>query len=421
MISQFLSNTQMSTAPVAAGTPPVLADDAAATGGFSGLLATLGAVASDISDGEGAAQVVADGADAADQPADPLALALAASTELPAIAGTGKDLPVAAAELPGGDADPALPARGAGTGAGEATAARTPGSALSSPENTSSPGTTPAQANARPAVAIEVAPRPSSPAGEAGGTNSVHQAATGALDASAGREAAQRDGGRNQGDPQSAARTIAEQAGAALAKSSSDQMTFAATTTAAAANGVAAGGGQGALAQNAAAIPAPGAPNVETSNPFSADKPAIETQVARELGRIVDSLASAREAFSAKAATLALDHAEFGEVSLRFDQRRDGQLAVQLSAADPDAHRAIAAAVAERPALAAGDNGSAGTNNQTGGGASARAGAERDGAGTDAGGPGRERRDGGRDAQRNAEGQPARSTPQGSGRAAVYA
>lgn len=81
-------------------------------------------------------------------------------------------------------------------------------------------------------------------------------------------------------------------------------------------------------------------------------RPAIDTQVTRELGRVIDSLASAREAQTAKTATLAVEHSEFGELSLRFSQRSDGQLAVQLSAADLDAHRAVAAALAERSAFA---------------------------------------------------------------------
>ncbi|MEC9067917.1 MAG: hypothetical protein VX569_11625, partial [Pseudomonadota bacterium] len=172
---------------------------------------------------------------------------------------------------------------------------------------------------------------------------------------------------------------------------------------------------------------APAAPG-EGATPFPADKPAIETQLARELGRIVDSLASAREAVTAKAATLALDHAEFGDLSLRFDQRRDGQLSVQLSAADPEAHRAIAAAVAERPApaFAQGDGAPANGAGQAGSGPSARGGAEREGNadghgpdGNPAEGNGRDRRDGGRDARPDGGSQPG--TPRSDGRAAVYA
>lgn len=149
-----------------------------------------------------------------------------------------------------------------------------------------------------------------------------------------------------------------------------------------------------ATAQSAPAQAAPAAPLVaqaasgaersaDGAQPFTPARLSLDTQVTRELGRIVDTLASAREALTGKSATLSISHNEFGELSLRFDQRRDGQLAVQISAADPEAHRAVAAAVAERPALAQSDAG--GANGQQGqsaaGGAGRGAAAERDGNG----------------------------------------
>ncbi|WP_338447366.1 hypothetical protein V5F89_06180 [Pelagerythrobacter marensis] len=447
MISQLLSNTPMSATPTKGEPRPAPGEDNAEAGGFSGLLATLGSAVRGAASGENAGEDMlavsgaADEGEAAEQAPDPLALALAVDAELPAIAGTGKVLPVSAAELPAGTVPPAeggsaaaamptLLGRGAGTVASEIPAGRTTGAPALSAENAPSPGAAAIQQAARPAVAIEVAPRPSNLAGEIGGTGPLHQAAGTALDVSAGREAGQREGGghmRNQSDAQPAPRATAEQAAAANPKPSAEQATFAATAAAAtAASGGASGGAQGGLAPNAAAIPAPGAPSVETANPFTANRPAIETQVARELGRIVDSLASAREAFTARAATLALDHAEFGELSLRFDQRRDGQLAVQLSATDPEAHRAIAAAVAERPTVANGDAGAASGQNgaQAGGNASARAGAERgDGGFAEDRAAGRDRREPGRDADRHSggRGQPGGQAASGNGRAAIYA
>jgi hypothetical protein len=74
-------------------------------------------------------------------------------------------------------------------------------------------------------------------------------------------------------------------------------------------------------------------------------KASMQVDALRDLTRIVDSLAAAREVFAPATEALSIDHAEFGELSLRFDQRRDGALSVQLSASTPDAHRAVAQAV----------------------------------------------------------------------------
>jgi hypothetical protein len=74
-------------------------------------------------------------------------------------------------------------------------------------------------------------------------------------------------------------------------------------------------------------------------------RPAMQAQALHDLTRIVDRLAAAREVFAPATEALAINHAEFGELSLRIDQRRDGFLSVQLSAASPDAHRAVAQAV----------------------------------------------------------------------------
>lgn len=106
---------------------------------------------------------------------------------------------------------------------------------------------------------------------------------------------------------------------------------------------------------------APASPTLATSTTPSATQlssvvrfqPAA-TLTPHDLAQVVERLAAAREAFAPAAAAIAIDHAEFGELSLRFEQRRDGQLAVQLAATDPEAHRAIVAAVAAERSNATG-------------------------------------------------------------------
>lgn len=65
----------------------------------------------------------------------------------------------------------------------------------------------------------------------------------------------------------------------------------------------------------------------------------------QDLAAIVDRLSAAREALAPATAALSIDHAEFGALSLKFDQQADGALTVQLAAATPEAHRAISAAM----------------------------------------------------------------------------
>jgi hypothetical protein len=99
----------------------------------------------------------------------------------------------------------------------------------------------------------------------------------------------------------------------------------------------------------AQALPAEGSP---AGRPVEIARPTLHSDALQDLTRVVERLAAARDAFAPAATVLALRHDEFGELSLSFDQQRDGQLAVRLSAADPDAHRAIGAAVGERSAAA---------------------------------------------------------------------
>jgi hypothetical protein len=95
--------------------------------------------------------------------------------------------------------------------------------------------------------------------------------------------------------------------------------------------------------------------------------------LAQDLSAIVDRLVAAREVMAPATAALALSHAEFGEMTLRFEQQQDGQLTVGIAASNAEAHRAVAAALAvERNPAAGGDrpngesqqqNGSARTSN----------------------------------------------------------
>lgn len=71
----------------------------------------------------------------------------------------------------------------------------------------------------------------------------------------------------------------------------------------------------------------------------------VRDSAPHDIAAVVDRLAAARDALAPAAATLAIDHAEFGELSLRFDQKADGGLSVQVAAATPEAHRAISQAV----------------------------------------------------------------------------
>lgn len=91
---------------------------------------------------------------------------------------------------------------------------------------------------------------------------------------------------------------------------------------------------------------APGSP--AATPPAGAAAPAIVPAPVDPLGdlaAIVDRLAAAREALAPAAASLALAHAEFGALTLRFEQQQDGRLLVGLSAQDADAQRALAAAL----------------------------------------------------------------------------
>lgn len=84
-------------------------------------------------------------------------------------------------------------------------------------------------------------------------------------------------------------------------------------------------------------------------------KAASPASTLHDLTSVVDRLVAAREALAPATAAITVQHGELGDLSLRFDQHRDGHLAVQLSASDPDAHRAIVAAVSDAGFRAAAD------------------------------------------------------------------
>lgn len=84
-----------------------------------------------------------------------------------------------------------------------------------------------------------------------------------------------------------------------------------------------------------AATPAPGAP---PPLPEAGPRP-------HDFTALVDRLVAARETLQPQSATLAVQHADFGQISLRL--RHDGDaLSVALTSADPDFARAVAAAPA---------------------------------------------------------------------------
>lgn len=401
MISQLLSQTKTPSILDLGGAQPAKGGAAGPQGAFALVLSMLGGAVQGKQGAEGADEAVGKTAAAAGE------IATVPGVTLPDVAGTGKTLPDAAEALPEKTPDVAAPADAAPADGATAmlalvapqivqadaavpavTEGKMPASTPQLPaglplaaQQLASDAAAPAKGEgakpaAQPAVAIQVAPVPSEGTAQrdpALPTEKPQADLATRLQpntASADRQP-QRDLAGGERPAADAAVKVASKAPAEAAP------TQPMTPAPAPATPIAA---------------APAAPAADAAPAVAADKPAIETGIARELSRIVDSLASAREAMTAKGATLALDHAEFGELSLRFDQRRDGQLAVQLAAADPDAHRAVAAAVADRPAFAQPDGSQ--QNAQNGGNASARGAlADRDGGSAEGNAPRHERQD----------------------------
>jgi hypothetical protein len=121
---------------------------------------------------------------------------------------------------------------------------------------------------------------------------------------------------------------------------------------------------------NSAASPAASADSapLQTVQATSPSAPAAPSAV--DINAALDRLVAAREALMPAATALAVDHAEFGEVTIRFEQSTDGRLSAELAAADPDLRRAVTAAVAADRGMSSGaesDGGrSAGTGNPRG-------------------------------------------------------
>lgn len=419
MISQLLSQSKAPSILDLGAATPAAGAEAGVQGAFSRLLSALGAAAQGVQGKETVSEAAAEGEGEA-----------LPATGQPDLAGTGKILPADAEALPeaaenAGAAEAALaalartppqvvqPVAGEPAAkAGQASAPATAASALPLVPQLPAGLPLPVQAEgevakpATPSVAIQVAPLPASGETAAAPRDLALAAEKPAADFAARLQPAGASAERGR-DPAAGDRPAAEPAARAPGRIAAEPASVQAPVPA-----------QPAVvaAASSAAAASDAAPS------FTADKPAVETGIARELSRIVDSLASAREAMTAKGATLALDHAEFGELSLRFDQRRDGQLGVQIAAADPDAHRAVAAAVAaDRPAFAQGDGSAPGSqqNAQGGGSATARGGssADRDGGSAESNASHRERHEGRRPADADTSGQ---GTRRGDG-SAIYA
>lgn len=92
---------------------------------------------------------------------------------------------------------------------------------------------------------------------------------------------------------------------------------------------------------------APVAPGPGNANP-AALQPTVANPAPHDFALLIDRLVAAREGALPHSATLALAHAEFGQVELRFASDADG-LSVAFSSADPDFTRAVQAAAALVP------------------------------------------------------------------------
>jgi hypothetical protein len=97
------------------------------------------------------------------------------------------------------------------------------------------------------------------------------------------------------------------------------------------------------------AQPAVAGPQLE---PFASPAP-IQTAAApmaavspTDLSAVLDRLVAAREALMPAETAFDIRHAEFGDISIRFEQSTQGMLSVELSGADPELQRAVTAAVA---------------------------------------------------------------------------
>ncbi|MFW2349020.1 hypothetical protein [Qipengyuania sp.] len=74
-------------------------------------------------------------------------------------------------------------------------------------------------------------------------------------------------------------------------------------------------------------------------------RPVVNDQFA-QVERIVDQIMAARHVDFAKAATIAVAHKDFGDLTVTFDSSNDG-MNVRIAAEDSESHRALAAAMAQ--------------------------------------------------------------------------
>jgi len=90
-----------------------------------------------------------------------------------------------------------------------------------------------------------------------------------------------------------------------------------------------------------------------TTDPLAATAPARaepQQMAMQDLTQIVERLTAAREAAAPAATQLAVEHAEFGPLSLSIQQGERGELAIAVAAADRDSQAALVAAIAQAEA-----------------------------------------------------------------------
>ena len=105
-------------------------------------------------------------------------------------------------------------------------------------------------------------------------------------------------------------------------------------------------------------LPAPAlsAPSAQIGTPAA---PAPAQPAPQDFATLVDRLVEAREAAAPTTVRAAIRHADFGTVSIGFDQPDDGRLTVRLNSADPDFAPAVQAAAAAGQSAMNADNGTA--------------------------------------------------------------
>ncbi len=108
-----------------------------------------------------------------------------------------------------------------------------------------------------------------------------------------------------------------------------------------------------ATPSTATAVDAAPAPSAQTM-PVATASAAMPSSA--DINAALDRLVAAREALMPAEAALAVEHAEFGEISIRFEQGSDGRLSAELRAADPELQRAVTAAVGADRGMAMGSD-----------------------------------------------------------------